>query len=506
MRGSGSDWPVAAAPERPTKAQGGDRTGGSRMLLDDLMAERGRAHAEVIPPPVLTVEPIAVPPTGDVGRREARQRLLELEDVARRNLRSAEEARRVLLEEHRRLEDENSARADAEREASALRRELDRLRESEEQRDAKAKTVAAREARAEMADEVRRIQEQHESVVLELERLRGTLGEHDGLLEEYNERLREEQQARAALRKELDRAEASRELAERAVTVATEDARRRAEDERIRLATAEAALADAVSDRDRFAARIEELTAGDGAIGRLNAELGERDEEIARLNGQIADLTARLGAAEAAAQAALRAQVEAEAKVAELEHRHADGATAVDAAGSRVAELEAAVAAAEAKVEAAEERAREAERQQGRMRREASELAKARRASEEALRQGSDALEPLRAKLAETEAELVRARADGDRLRTHAAALGDELSALRASVTELQSAAPAPMSDVEGVVEDAPEEDRPALERRRPQEPGRGEPAIPGVRRHAMAELTAIAATVGSDESTGRRR
>jgi chromosome segregation ATPase len=503
MRGSDSDWPVAAAPERPETAPEAAHTGGSRMLLDDLMAERGRAHTEVVAPPVLTVEPVAVPPTGDVGRREARQRLLELEDVARRNFRSAEEARRVLLEEHRRLEDENSARAEAEREASALRRELERLRESEEQRDVKAKARAARDARAEMADEVKRIQDQHESVVHELDRLRGTLGEHDGLLEEYNARLREEQQARAALRKELDRAEASRELAERAVTVATEDARRRAEDERIRLATAEAALADAVSDRDRFAARIEELTAGDGAIGRLNAELGERDDEIARLNANVVDLTARLDATEEAAQGALRAQADAEARVAEIERVHSDKATAADAAGGRIAELEAAVVGAEAKAAAAEERAREAERQQGRMRREASELAKARRASEEAVREGNDALEPLRAKLAETEAELVRARADGDRLRAHAAELGDELSALRASVTELQSAAPAPMSTVDDVVDEAPDAGRPALERRRPHEPGTAEPAIPGVRRHAMAELTAIAATVGSDE---RRR
>jgi chromosome segregation ATPase len=475
------------------------------MLLDDLMAERGRAHTEVVPPPVLTVEPVAVPPMGDVGRREARQRLLELEDVARRNLRSAEEARRALLEEHRRLEEENSARAEVEREAAALRRELERLRETEEQRDARAKTRAAREARAEMADEVQRIQEQHESVVLELDRLRGTLGEHDGLLEEYNARLREEQQARSALQKELDRAEASRELAERAVTVATEDARRRAEDERIRLATAEAALADAVSDRDRFAAQIEELTAGDGAIGRLNAELAERDEAAARLNEQIADLTARLTASEEAAQTAARLQADAEAKVAEIERMHSDR-TAVDAAESRTAELEAAVAAAEAKAGAAEERAREAERQQGRMRREASELAKARRTSEQALREGKDALEPLRAKLAETEAELVRARVDGDRLRANATELADELSALRASVTELQPAAPAPTSHVEDVLDESSGEEHPTLERRRQPDNESHDPAVPGVRRHAMAELTAIAATVGSDDPNPRRR
>jgi hypothetical protein len=60
------------------------------------------------------------------------------------------------------------------------------------------------------------------------------------------------------------------------------------------------------------------------------------------------------------------------------------------------------------------------------------------------------------------------------------------------------------MSEADEVLDEAePEPERPALERRRPHEHGTGEPAIPGIRRNAMAELTAIAATVGSDE---RRR
>ena len=145
MRESDSDWPAAVAPD--TRAS---RTGGSRMLLDELLAKRERvetpAHEPASQVPVLTIEPVAVPPTGEIGRRAARQRLAALEDAARRNLRAAEEARRVLADEHRRLQEESSARLAAQDEAAALRRELERLRESEQGRADQLKTYAARAA------------------------------------------------------------------------------------------------------------------------------------------------------------------------------------------------------------------------------------------------------------------------------------------------------------------------------------------------------------------------
>ena len=47
--------------------------------------------------------------------------------------------------------------------------------------------------------------------------MRGSLSEHDGLLDEYVTRLREEQGARAALRVELERRGAARSLAERSL-------------------------------------------------------------------------------------------------------------------------------------------------------------------------------------------------------------------------------------------------------------------------------------------------
>ena len=192
------------------------------MLLDDLVAKR--EHVETTAPePVLTIEPVAVPPTGEIGRRAARQRLAALEDAERRNLRSAEEARRVLADEHRRLHEESCARLLAEDEAAALRRELDRLRETEQGRADQVKTYAARAARAEIAAE-------HDRVVDELNRLQGSLQDHDGLLEEYAQRLREEQEARAALRAELEEADAARRLAERGLERAVETARKHAED------------------------------------------------------------------------------------------------------------------------------------------------------------------------------------------------------------------------------------------------------------------------------------
>src|SRR5262249_8335299 len=159
---------------------------------DDLMTERARARVEAVPPPVLSVEPVAVPPAGEVGRRAARQRLLELEDVARRNLRSAEEARRVLAEEHRRLEFESNARSEAEAGAAALAKEVNRLRDGEGERNSTSNRSA-------MERELKRAKEQHERDVAELDRLRGSVGSSsavahdDGVLEEYASRLREEQ-------------------------------------------------------------------------------------------------------------------------------------------------------------------------------------------------------------------------------------------------------------------------------------------------------------------------
>jgi len=309
MRESDSDWPAAVAPDARAS-----RTGGSRMLLDELLAKRERvetpAHEPAPHAPVLTIEPVAVPPTGEIGRRAARQRLAALEDAARRNLRAAEEARRVLVDEHRRLQEESSARVAAQDEAAALRRELGRLRESEQGRADQLKTYAARAARAELAAE-------HDRVVEELSRLQGSIQDHDGLLDDYAERLREEQATRAALQAELQESETARRLAERSLEWAVESARKHAEDEVIRLATAEAALTDAQDDRDRLAAhlgaRIEDMQAElmqareatgrladlEGALAqsradgeRLRAHAAALGDELAALRATVAEMKA----------------------------------------------------------------------------------------------------------------------------------------------------------------------------------------------------------------------
>lgn len=433
------------------------------MLLDELFAQKESAVEET-PAPTLSIEPVAVPTTGEVGRRAARQRLAELEDAARRNLRSAEEARRVLLEEHQRLQEASSARATAQHEANALRRELERLRESENKREAQAKSRARRAAREEVAEEIKRFQEEHDKVVRALD-------DHDGLLGEYAQRLREEQQARGAMREELEKAESERRIAEHALERATETARHHAEDETIRLATAESALADARSDVDRLRAQVAELTRSDLAaeIERLResvTELTERAEEAER---ERDDADAELGHAEGARDEAERLRFDAERK-------RVDSEMAADAARARIAELE-----------------------------------------EETVRARADG-DRLRAHAAALGDELASVRAEVAELQAAASARTTEVID-DASVAEPPADAPPPLArrrPREEPVEDAeaaepvepvepvddlvPHEPLP-VRKKRDREPA----APPGFRRTAMAELAGIASS-GDDDFAFRRR
>src|SRR5205085_2522458 len=230
---------------------------------------------------------------------DVKQRLAELEEVARRNLYAAEEARRVLLEEHERLEQEATARSDAEREAAALRREVERLRENDDRRTAQMRFAATREVRAEVAEEVARAQAEHARVVTELDRLRGTLDDHDNLLEEYSQRLREEQVAVTSLRVELERAEEARLRAERELELEAEKARNRAADELERLRASETDLRRTREERDRLADEVAALKSDD-AVARLQSRLDGREQELARLTEEVEELKARSEAAEAA--------------------------------------------------------------------------------------------------------------------------------------------------------------------------------------------------------------
>jgi chromosome segregation ATPase len=304
--------------------------------LDELVMQRDAP--EPTAEPVLTIDPVAVPPAAaELGRRAAKQRIAALESAARRNLRSAEEARRALFEEHQRLQQESSARAQAQGETAALRREIERLRSSDDKRAAQVKTRAKRAAREEIAEEIKHYHDEHDRVVHELDRLRGTLTEHDGLLEEYGQRLRDEQQTVVALRAELERTATARELAERALEHAIETARKRAEDELIHLATLETELSDLRSDRDRLQKQIAELTS-DGAVAKLRTDIEARDAEIAREHETIARLEARIADAE---DEAVRARADGDRL---REHAAALG-NELAALRSQVAELQAAAPA-----------------------------------------------------------------------------------------------------------------------------------------------------------------
>jgi chromosome segregation ATPase len=511
------------------------------MLLDDLMAQREHVQKPQIVDPVLTVDPVAVPALAEVGRKAQRQRLSDLEQAARHNLRSAEEARQVLREEHERLNAEATARTKAQQEAASLRRELDRLRDTETRRAAKEKTRAEQAARAEIANELKRFQDEHDRVVREFNQLRGNLTDHDTLLDEYNARLREEQQARAAMRAEVERAEAARLLAERSLEAAASGARRRAEDEMIRLATAEQELADARSDCERLRSKIDELTAGDGAMARLTADLQARELDLGRADVRIADLEARIQASEDAAAAAIAERDDALRTAGRIEDAReaseqakVDSDLAVDVARARIAELE---STAETRVIAAADRADAAERALEQLRREAAEATSGRRAAEGALTTMVSERDELRARLAEVESQLARhdasvpaASVTAEPISVDPPAAEIEHAPLPTRVAGQRAATFQPLvrrarNRPAAPVERAQPSEQPAWAALRPRSGESGEPAaapafvavepedapVPAepvgtFRRTAMAELTAIASANGDEDSSFRRR
>jgi chromosome segregation ATPase len=479
----GMPAPIVDPPAGP--AQGAtDQSGGVRkLLLDEIAVQRER---EPLPPPTLTIAPVPVPlVSGSGGRRDVKQRLAELEEVARRNLYAAEEARRVLFEQHERLDQEASARSDAEREAAALRRELDRLRENDERRTAQMRFAATREVRAEVAEEVARAQAEHARVISELDRLRGTLDDHDNLLEEYSQRLREEQMAVTSLRVELERAEEARMRAERELENEAEKVRIRAADELERLRASESELRRTREERDRLADEVAELQSDD-ALKRLQSRLDSREQELTRLTEEIAQLKARAEAAEAAIADATREREELDA----------------------------------ASVES-EQRAREMDKLLGRLRKEASTATQARQATEQALAEARATIDEQHGRLEKLEKQLFASQQAIDELRERArsrpaappspspmptvvAAPAPAVAAPpppakpapspAAAPAAAANAAPAPArapAEPDPEPEPQPEQvSAPAADKKDKKPPG----GQPNARRSAMAELTALAA------------
>jgi chromosome segregation ATPase len=367
------------------------RTGGERILLGDLANQRERMQAAIVPPPVLTIDPVAIPPVNDQSRRGTRGRAEKLEQVAARNLQAAEEARKALREQQARLERETAARVQAEVRIDALARNLAQLQQQAAQHQAQAKAHALQAARESVSGELA-------EMAHELDRLRDALGDHDGLLKEYRDRLRVEQEHRQSVQAELERVKTARPWA-----------------------------------------------CADGEPA------SDHDAQIATLGREIDALTQRTEAIKAAA------------------------AAEVEDANARVVELEARLAETET-------RAKDAERSQGKLRREASDAGKARRAAEDLLREQQTERGELFARVESADREIELARADA--------------SALRAQVVELQAALTATSAELTAATAELTE---------RPAKQAAERVAVDGLRRDAMAELSALAVTSPSDDLMPRR-
>jgi chromosome segregation ATPase len=423
---------MVAPPSEPlatTDLGSGEAGGTRRLLLDEMLAERARPPLP--PAPKLTVEPVPVDAAPIAGRRGARKRLAEVEALARRNLRAAEEARRYVDEERQLLEEEASARTAAERTASGLRRELERLRSTEEQRAAQARFAATHAARTELAGEIDRVHEEHARVVDELDRLRGTLFDHDSLLDEYSRRLRDEQEAQAKARGDQVRAEEAQRVAERNLEIATETARRRAEEDLTRFTKVETAWREACIERDRVTGELRAITTGDGELARQRVELEAARDDTARLLAELDVQAARADGAEAELATAREGLAQAERIAADASEGRDLAGIALETTRSELAERTEALDA-------------ERSASQARIADLVAQLATATRTAESATERSADLESRLDAAitardnavgLAETLTDqLARARTDTEQLRTQAASIGDELAANQAAL------------------------------------------------------------------------
>ena len=503
------------------------RAGGARkLLLDEMELEREREPLP--PPPVLQLAPVAVEAATPASRKNVKQRMAELEEIAWRNLRAAEEARQVVFAEYARLEREATARSDAETEAAGLRRELEKLRENDERRAAQARFAVTREVRAEVAEEIQKAQAEHNKVVEELNRLRGTLDDHDSLLTEYSERLREEQLAVASMRSDLEKAEDARKRAERELEAIRDQAHTRASDEVDRLKAAEIELKETRIARDRLQTEINALKADDAVAAvraELEAQLEKQATSVARLEASLAEQTTRAEAAEQAVTAAEAARATAEQTAAAAEQAAAEAATAHEQLSTDSLE--------------AERRARDAEKLLGRLRKEASSSTQARQEAETIVAQAErelaeraarieeqgrhidglesqlkatrTALEELQAWARTAEAHIESLHAANGKQATAAPAAGQPKGAPPKAADPVEPAPAKPATPVEAapaavdggaVPDDAePEEPTPEPAKKRPSDG----PPVEGIRRSAMAELTALAAT-GDDAKSRRGR
>jgi chromosome segregation ATPase len=320
---------LAASPP-PTRGSGVDDA--RRVLLDELVADR--TEGEPIAEPVLTIDPVSL---DAIPLNRGRHRIEDVEEAVRRNLRSAEEARNALREEHRRLEAEAAIRRKMEREVASMRREVERMQESEKLRVAQARYTAEREARDEVQAEVEQANTELVRATQEIDRLRTALDSDRALMADFSDRLREEQHAKTKAQADADRAMDARRQAEHRLELATETAGRRADEELKRLAAAEQALREALEERD---ALVLELQA-------LSDEGGRREQSrtVDDLEHLVAELQFALDAERARTDDAVAHAAELAEELAAHELGEQDRQASITVVEQLEAELEAAVSA-----------------------------------------------------------------------------------------------------------------------------------------------------------------
>ncbi|MDZ4825495.1 MAG: hypothetical protein SGJ13_03410 [Actinomycetota bacterium] len=458
-----------SASEKPAK----------KMLLDDLVADTADTDEDRAPAgSELTLQPV---PVAALAAARKRRRVNELEEAAVHNLKAAEEARKVALEDRKRLGVETSTRRKIQREATRLRRELDRLRETEQKRTAQAKFAAEREARREVQDEVERVKDEHVRVAQEVDRLRHALDDDRRLMEEFTERLREEQRAKIEAKIQLEQTFELYKQLERNMEHAVESVQRRAEDELARLSAAETAVREAQADRDRVAEELAEIAAsGGGQTRELQAQVRELEASLVAA-GEEAQLI--VGELESRLIAAAEGREDETGRVSQLERALSDVQSQLRDADTELRRLQ----------DAASDEARAVET--GRAEIQTALHARIAELETEVVASRADAETVLHARIAELEAEAVTTRAEADDLRVTVGALENrwaeataDAEEVRAQFADLEDVVTATADAATRVREDA-EEAREAL---------RAELAsiIDGevdVRRSAMSELSSLA-------------
>jgi chromosome segregation ATPase len=298
---------------------------GRRLLLDDLVA----GPEPVAPQTVLHVDPVNL---DRIPVHRGRRRIEDVEAAVTQNLRSAEEARRALETERRRLVAEADIRRRLDRELATLRREIERMREGEGLRAAQARYTAEREARKEVNAEVEQVVEEQRRALAEVDRLRNALDSDRALMLELSERVREEQAAKLKAQADADSAMDARRQAEARLESFTAAERQRADEELKRLNATEAALREALAERDDLAncivmqaehdrgpdlrQTVEDL---EHLVAELEANLTSERARTDLAEAKTAELTTKLESARLQADEALRERVRIEQLEAELE-------------------------------------------------------------------------------------------------------------------------------------------------------------------------------------------